>query len=184
MPGSRIPEWFQHQSSGSKISFWFQNMLFTTISLCSVCNTKFYFCAVLKINDTAVHKWQLTNKRCWSVLVPEVEGAHIFILDDKHMKSNDVNQVLLQSNKWNHAEVSMVKYPEGRQTLIDMQIGISIFKEKGSAADIRFIDLYNKSIHDHVYWDWSSMASAQTSSTGNVKGNTFFSSRSQFLELK
>ncbi|MED6133277.1 hypothetical protein PIB30_026861 [Stylosanthes scabra] len=25
--------------------------------------------------------------------------------------------------------------------------------------------------HDHVYWDWSSMAPAQTSSTGNVKGN-------------
>ncbi|MED6120240.1 hypothetical protein PIB30_019029 [Stylosanthes scabra] len=176
MPGSRIPEWFQHQSSGWKISFWFRNMLFPAISLCFVCNTKFYFCAVLKINDTAVHKWQLTNKGCWSAPVPEVEveADHIFILDDKHMKSNDMNQVLLQSNEWNHAEVSIVKYPEGRQTLIDMQTGISIFKEKGSVDDIRFTDPYNKRIHDHVYWDWSSMASAQTSSTSNVKGNTLF----------
>ena len=94
-----------------------------------------------------------------------LEADHIFIFHEKQLKfKENANEVLLENNEWswNHAEVFIDTYFTWELTLIDMQIGIHVFKGKNSMENIRFTNAYKRD-HNNVNWDLNSMVSTSTS---------------------
>ncbi|KAL2339965.1 hypothetical protein Fmac_007905 [Flemingia macrophylla] len=141
LPGTRIPEWFEHCANGSSIYFWIRNK-FPTISACAV--TK-------PIKDIEVWpiftfngKKHLSRKR----FNLDKEADHLVIFDQKQNPldmedglENEWDEVDLE-NEWDevdletewHLVVCTIDPPE----VFVKQIGIHIFKQGSKMEDIQF----------------------------------------------
>ncbi|KAK7258619.1 hypothetical protein RIF29_24200 [Crotalaria pallida] len=145
--GSRIPEWFEHCSTGHSLSFWFRGM-FPAISTCHLIGVE-RFCIMqlhpkLNINGNTVDMLFAFPKKSWSAL--HLDAHHIFIFDIKQIKFKDnVDQLVLLESEWNHAEFSFHAYDYyGKpKQLANTQIGLHVFKQESSnMKDIRFTNPY------------------------------------------
>lgn len=142
----RIPEWFEHQSKGPSITFWFREkfpsmaIFFATKSI----NNKLpdsHFLS-LRVNGVAWaldHRWNRTNK--YHPTLIEVKPDHTYLLD-MQLQDKELNYNLdeaLSKDEWIRVEVrcdgSMMK------SLLT-NCGIHVFKQKSSMNDIRFTDPY------------------------------------------
>ncbi|KAK7261677.1 hypothetical protein RIF29_27993 [Crotalaria pallida] len=166
LPGSRIPEWFEHVSIAEPISFWFRDM-FPAISLCAVItleddsSTPFHVHPKLNINGNAMNNYFISDHLL-------IEADHICIFDDIQSQfSENVNEVILE-NEWNYAEIWVHAAFVSDRSQLAIQTGLHVFKQKGSMEDIQFSNPYEIARDDER--DSCSMVSTQISSSTNVKG--------------
>nr|KYP42913.1 TMV resistance protein N [Cajanus cajan] len=135
LPGERIPEWFDHQSKGPSISFWFRNK-FPDKVLCLVIgpmdDESGMFRPMVIING---------NKSFPGSGYFMIHMDHTYIFDLKRIECEDSLYEVPLENEWNHAEVTIVGLEE---TSIVKECGIHVFKQESSMEDIRFSDPYGK----------------------------------------
>ncbi|KAK7314808.1 hypothetical protein VNO77_33336 [Canavalia gladiata] len=124
-PGARIPEWFEHQSMGPSISFWFRDK-FPSIALCIVSSLtwgEYDMDVMINCNEfffTLEHS-----------TVDIMELDHTYLFDMQMKEFNDDMLKPLSQNVWNHAKITCESAAN---------IGIHVFKQKSSKKDIRFIN--------------------------------------------
>ncbi|MED6183285.1 hypothetical protein PIB30_036471 [Stylosanthes scabra] len=140
LPGSQIPEWFEHHSKGASVSFWFRNK-FPAIALSLAIE--------LKDKDTVFVSPNVTinGKKGFPDFWTEME--QIFLLD-LQMIECDLGETLTE-NEWNHAEISCTasdhflfireKFPVEP---FAKEIGIHVFREKSTMEDVRFTYPYKR----------------------------------------
>ncbi|XP_020223697.1 TMV resistance protein N isoform X2 [Cajanus cajan] len=124
LPGTRIPEWFEHCTNGSSISFWFRNK-FPAISVCAVIKPREYMdiWPVFTFNG----KKQLSGE----VFYLNHVADHLVIFDQKQ-KSFDMRGILWE-NEWHHVECTI----DPPKILVE-KIGIHVFKQGSNMEDIEF----------------------------------------------
>ncbi|KAK7291279.1 hypothetical protein RIF29_06288 [Crotalaria pallida] len=155
LPGSMIPEWFEHRSTGHSHSFWFRGK-FPAISAClairleDVNHISLNICPKLNINGNTVNgPFEFCEKFLDGIFV---RVHHIFIFDIK--LEDNVDELVLLENEWNHAELSFYelelsenewKHSEVSYDTLDdddecfaTQTGFHVFKQGSSMEDIRF----------------------------------------------
>jgi hypothetical protein len=135
LPGSRIPDWFEHCSSGDSISFWFRNK-FPAIALCLVSDSVFDISPIRPIVIINGNKIQVAD-HALMINLGQVEPHHTYIFDFQKIKFEDNLDEALLENEWNHVEI-MYKNKINHSLLIE--IGIHAFKQKNRIEDIRFTD--------------------------------------------
>ncbi|KHN11116.1 TMV resistance protein N [Glycine soja] len=131
LPILKIPEWFECQSRGPSIFFWFRNE-FPAITFCIV---KSHFEAyssdslVLSviINKKHEHKHDRFHDGCFS----KTPSTSIFRLQMKDNLDEEISK-----SEWNHAEIVC--------NLSWDECGIHVLKEQSSMEDIRFTDPFRK----------------------------------------
>nr|KYP76799.1 TMV resistance protein N [Cajanus cajan] len=143
-PGSRIPDWFEHQSIGPSISFWFRDK-FPTMALCFVIGPmgkdSILFRPIMTINGVEIQF--LTEKRiCFDF--PSLTD-HVFIIGTKYTSFGDNLDEVLSKNEWNHVVVSIgIGFePTPEKMMIVKRTGFHIIKPESSTGDIEFTDPYN-----------------------------------------
>ncbi|KAK7258616.1 hypothetical protein RIF29_24197 [Crotalaria pallida] len=185
LPGSRIPKWFEHCSTGHSLSFWFRG-LFPAISTCHFIGLeKLHYMQLhpkLNINGNIVDIQFAFPKKSWPPSL-YLNSHHIFIFDIKQIKFKvNVNQLVLLENEWNHAEFSFHAYDYiyGKpEQLANTQIGLHVFKQESSSMkDIRFTNPYEIERNDDDDDARDSSNSTEKSPmcrSTNVKGGEFAS---------
>lgn len=106
-PGTKIPEWFSHRTSGDSISFWFRNKLqFSAICMCLVIGLvdelpiSVKFSPKLFLNGNELSNG---NQRVYKF---RIATDHILLFDEWPLKFVDNGETVFSCNKWNHFEVS------------------------------------------------------------------------------
>ncbi|RHN55265.1 putative leucine-rich repeat domain, L domain-containing protein [Medicago truncatula] len=142
LPGtSPIPEWFQHQTRGSSISFWFRNnvpsvSLFVALKPMRNECINYGFLPLATINLTINgHKFDL---RCPPDGIRLMMSLGHTYLSDMQLHEMDLESKLeeeLLRNEWVHVEV-LFKHQMKKTLLIES--GIHLFKQKSSMEDIQF----------------------------------------------
>jgi hypothetical protein len=136
LPGSRIPDWFEHCRSGQLISFWFRNK-FPAIALCLVSAPLSLMLPIDPIVIINGNKSELDyQNRGDDVYWVKPHHTYIFDLQQKFKFKDNLDESLLE-NEWNHVEI-MYKYQNNHSVLIE--IGIHVFKQRNRMEDIRFTD--------------------------------------------
>jgi hypothetical protein len=139
--GSRIPDWFEHCSSGESISFWFRNK-FPAIALCLVSDWLFSACPIqptVIINgnksEVADHSVRMNHMN-----LSDSKAHHTYIFDllQKIKFKDNFDETLLE-NEWNHVEI-MYKNVYNHTVLVEIEIGIHVYKQRNRMEDIRFPD--------------------------------------------
>jgi len=138
LPGSRIPDWFEHCSSGGSISFWIRNK-FPAIALCLFPVSLFVESTIYphvlingnecELDSRNKHKFRYDDP----CLV--VQPDHTYIFDLQQMKFEDNLDEALLEDEWNHVEIM---YRGENTDLVLVESGIHVFKQKSSIEDIRF----------------------------------------------
>ena len=134
MPGERIPEWFDHQSRGPSISFWFRNK-FPGKVLCLVIGPMDDDSGML-ISKVIINGNKYFRGSGYFMMGMD----HTYLFDLQIMEFEDNLYVPLE-NEWNHAEVT---YEGLEETSTPKECGIHVFKQESSMKDIRFADPYAK----------------------------------------
>ncbi|MED6146129.1 hypothetical protein PIB30_031721 [Stylosanthes scabra] len=149
LPGKSIPSWFEHQSSGQPISFWFRNK-FPAISI-SLLSKEFdhprFILPHLKLVSNGNHNsWNIFHDQTFY----NFRHGHIYIYD-----LEDNAGLQFQQNEWNQALVSLSdvdQYGERQlrpEVWACIQIGVHIIKERTCMDDIQFTDpLLKKEDHN------------------------------------
>ncbi|KAI4353226.1 hypothetical protein L6164_002192 [Bauhinia variegata] len=96
LPGTRIPEWVDHNGKGASLSFWFRND-FPNIALFGIGgpNSNRHECRV-SINGHVLNIGSFNYH--WSC---KKDTEHIYLYDRPHLYNMDYPQ-----DQWNHAEIS------------------------------------------------------------------------------
>ena len=138
LPTRRIPEWFEYQTKGESISFWFRNKL-PAIALCVAFECRHYrpFDPVIVINS---NERSLNWRRQYFSLVRE----HTHLFDLQTIKLEDNLDEALAENEWNHAVLSCKGFFLQPHSFYGVEFGIHQFKEKTNMEDIRFTDPYKR----------------------------------------
>jgi hypothetical protein len=137
LPGSRIPDWFEHCSSGDSISFWFRNK-FPAIALCLVSFSDWVI-EIFPIHPIVIIngiKSELAYKPVSINNHGRVKTHHTHIFDLQKVKFKDNFDETLLENEWNHVEIMYKDHVFNHITYI----GIHAFKQKNRIEDIRFTD--------------------------------------------
>lgn len=146
LPGSRIPDWFEQQSIGPSLSFWFRNK-FPVMDLCFVVGPmvkeSILFRPIMTINGNTMEIQLLTEKRfCFDF--PTLDD-HVLIIGTKYMKFEDNMDEVLPKNEWNHVVVSIgIDFEPTPKEMIVKQSGLHLIKPKSSMDDIRFTNPYSQ----------------------------------------
>ncbi|RDX58063.1 TMV resistance protein N, partial [Mucuna pruriens] len=146
LPGARIPEWFEQQSIGPLLSFWFRNK-FPVMDFCFVIGPmdkdSILFRPIMTINGNTVEIQFLTEKRfCFDF--PALDD-HILIIGTKYIKFGDNMDKVLSKNEWNHVVVSIgIDFEPSPKEMIVKQSGLHVIKPKSSMDDIQFTDPYSQ----------------------------------------
>ncbi|KAG4977447.1 hypothetical protein JHK86_036921 [Glycine max] len=142
LPGTRIPEWFEHCSRGQSISFWFRNK-FPVISLCLaglMHKHPFGLKPIVSING---NKMKTEFQRRWFYFEFPVLTDHILIFGERQIKFEDNVDEVVSENDWNHVVVSVdVDFKWNPTEPLVVRTGLHVIKPKSSVEDIRFIDPY------------------------------------------
>ncbi|KAG4952547.1 hypothetical protein JHK85_046414 [Glycine max] len=160
IPGTRIPEWLDQQSSGHSSSFWFRNK-FPAKLLCLVIapvSTGIGVKAKVFINGKILKlPFFYGSKKIQSML--ELDHTYIFDLQPFAFKNN-INRFeeAAWEKEWNHVEIryqivlNHIKEKREQGSVIKAT-GIYIFKEESSMEqDIRFDDPYLSSSASENPW--------------------------------
>ncbi|GAU50086.1 hypothetical protein TSUD_192130 [Trifolium subterraneum] len=136
LPGSRIPDWFEHCSTGGSISFWFRNK-FPAIALCLLPGLMFAGSLIYPIVIINGNKCKLDSRTSQYKGAPylSVEPDHTYIFDLQKIKFNDNLDEAILENEWNHVEIM---YEGENNDLVLIKSGIHVFKQKSRVEDIRF----------------------------------------------
>ncbi|KAL2334994.1 hypothetical protein Fmac_016207 [Flemingia macrophylla] len=152
LPGTKIPEWFEHCANGSLIYFWFRNK-FPSISVCAVIDEPKNH---LHVRPKFTFNGGTYLSRRFHV---GKEANHLFIYDRKqkplYMNKFDLDYKWYGDasaieyhekfkNKW-HLVVCTIYPPE----VFVKQIGIHIFEQGINMEDIQFINPIFP-IEDHI----------------------------------
>ncbi|KAL2334262.1 hypothetical protein Fmac_015475 [Flemingia macrophylla] len=149
LPGTKIPEWFECQTEGASISFWFRNK-FPAIAICLVIGPVgqysspedgYLFRAIVVING---NKHAFLFEDLWMGM------DNTCLFDLQEMKLEDDLDEELSENEWNHAEII---YENLSSIPIILQSGIHELKRETSMGlgDILFIDPCKKrKLDDHL----------------------------------
>ncbi|KAL5173790.1 TMV resistance protein N [Glycine soja] len=180
IPGTRIPEWLDQQSSGHSSSFWFRNK-FPAKLLCLVIapvSTGIGVKAKVFINGKILKlPFFYGSKKIQSML--ELDHTYIFDLQPFAFKNN-INRFeeAAWEKEWNHVEIryqivlNHIKEKREQGSVIKAT-GIYIFKEESSREqDIRFDDPYLSSSASENPW------LPQTIALGTRKNSKRFSNKS------
>ncbi|RDX98506.1 Disease resistance-like protein CSA1, partial [Mucuna pruriens] len=144
LPGTRIPEWFEHCSRGQSISFWFRNK-FPVISLCLVGLMHKHpigFKPVVSINGSKMKSGFQT--KLFNLEFP-VLTDHILTFGEEQIKFEDNVDEVLSEKEWNHVVVSIdidCKWNPTEEFVV--RTGLHVIKPKSSMNDIRFTDPYKQ----------------------------------------
>ncbi|KAH1260565.1 Disease resistance-like protein CSA1 [Glycine max] len=122
LPGTSIPEWFEHCINGSSISFWFSNK-FPVISLSFVFAGPELYAGVWFIVIINSKKYLSPHIFC-----ADLSGDLLCICD--HIEELFYDCVFLE-NEWNHVVCTISWVPI-------KQIGIHVFKQGSNMEDIQF----------------------------------------------
>ncbi|KAL4317339.1 hypothetical protein AHAS_Ahas15G0375200 [Arachis hypogaea] len=149
LPGTSIPSWYEHQSSGQPISLWFRNQ-FPAISL------SFLFKEEFETHGVILPQLKLVTNgnQHESLRFPTIfdyRPGHISIYD-----LEDIAGEQFQQNEWNQAVVyvsNSYEYFMRRQLrpeeMGNVEIGVHIIKERSSMNDIQFTNsLLEKEDHN------------------------------------
>ncbi|KAL2334993.1 hypothetical protein Fmac_016206 [Flemingia macrophylla] len=152
LPGTKIPEWFEHCASGSLIYFWFRNK-FPSISVCAVVDEPTNY---LDVSPEFTFNGGTKSSRRFHF---GKEADYLFIYD-RMQKPLDMNKFISEykwygdtsaieyyekfKNKW-HLVVCTIYPPE----VFVKQIGIHIFEQGINMEDIQFINPMLP-IEDHI----------------------------------
>ncbi|KAL2334991.1 hypothetical protein Fmac_016204 [Flemingia macrophylla] len=152
LPGTKIPEWFEHWANGSLIYFWFRNK-FPSISVSAVIDEPINHLHVSPEFIFNGHTYLLTLFRFGR------EANYLFVYDRKQ-KPLDMNITNLEY-KWYH-DNSEIEYCEkfknkwhlvictiNASRVFVKQIGIHIFEQGINMEDIQFINP-TLPIEDHM----------------------------------
>ncbi|XP_045787151.1 disease resistance protein RUN1-like [Trifolium pratense] len=136
LPGSRIPDWFEHCSSRGSISFWFRNK-FPAIALCLVPDSMFVTSSIYPTVIINGNKRDLDSRDTDEYGEPclSIEPDHTYIFDLQKMKFEDNLDEALLNNEWNHVEIM---YTDANNHSMLIESGIHVFKQKSRIEDIRF----------------------------------------------
>ncbi|KAL5173150.1 TMV resistance protein N [Glycine soja] len=130
LPRDRIPEWFDQQSRGPSISFWFRNK-FPDMVLCLI---------VAPIQDKFFRPMVFINgNQCSPYSCHFRTGMHhAYLCDLQEIKSRNSPYEMPFENGWNHVNVTC---PRCIDTYIHpVKMGIHIFKQEYAMEDVRFTD--------------------------------------------
>ncbi|KAL2966523.1 hypothetical protein AAZX31_16G122400 [Glycine max] len=122
LPRVKIPEWFECQSPGNSISFWFRNE-FPAIIVCIVTSFTFELALNVYINNEDDDR-----ERTWDIS-DYYRGPSTAVF--RLQMEDNLDKKLLQ-NKWNRAEIACHEW--------EAEYGIHVLKEQSSMEDIRFSD--------------------------------------------
>ncbi|KAK7270783.1 hypothetical protein RJT34_26195 [Clitoria ternatea] len=123
LPGATIPEWFDHLSMRTSISFWFREKI-PALLLCFVLSERAD--SFIIING---HKSRFDIHR--------IEMDHTILFDLRNTThGSDLSDVFLE-NEWNHAEIL---YEDKMGNPIFIQSGIHLLEKESSMDDIRLIN--------------------------------------------
>nr|NP_001236756.1 candidate disease-resistance protein SR1 [Glycine max]AAO92748.1 candidate disease-resistance protein SR1 [Glycine max] len=152
-PGTRIPEWFNQQSSGHSSSFWFRNK-FPAKLLCLLIapvSVPLYslFPPKVSFGHHVPYPKVFINGKCqafwgchWKQRMMELDHTYIFDLQKLPFENDNLFEEGAWEEEWNHVEVRYESVLELESSLIKGS-GIHIFREEGSMEeDIRFDDPY------------------------------------------
>jgi len=143
LPGTRSPEWFEQQSIGPSLSFWFRNK-FPVMDLCFVIGPmgkdSILFRPIMTINGNTMET-QLTEKRC--CLDFRALDYHILIIGTKYMKFGECLDKPLTKNEWNHVVVSIGIEPTPKDVIVK-QTGLHVIKPESSMDDVQFTNPYKQ----------------------------------------
>ncbi|ESW24549.1 hypothetical protein PHAVU_004G139900 [Phaseolus vulgaris] len=149
-PGTSIPEWFDHQSSGPSCSFWFRNKFpskVLSLLLAPVCDMHDYdFIRPMVFIDGKV---QESKTFCFNETGRMIELDQTFLVDvQKLIVYSNLVEVPLEK-EWKHVEVT---YEGVIQTSLVKATGIHVFKEENNnMEDIQFDDPYsNKKVDKDI----------------------------------
>jgi len=144
--GISIPDWFDHQSSGSSSSFWFRNKFPAKVLSLLIApvgdKDEFHFIRPMVFIDGKV---QESKFFCFKEIerMFELDQTYLFDLQVLPVYGNLCELPL--GKEWKHVEVT---YEGVIKTSIVKATGIHVFKEENSIMeDIRFDDPYsNKNV--------------------------------------
>ena len=158
LPAASIPEWFEHQSRGPSISFWFRNQ-FPAIALCLAIGLgdehpfPVLFSPIVIINGNRRFLDSGEGQYC------HIELDHIFLFDLQNINFKDNLDEALLEKEWNHAEVSYTTAVNGFLVMNNKvpiehfakESGIHVFEQRNTMEDIRFTDPYKRrKLHDDL----------------------------------
>ncbi|KAG4380657.1 hypothetical protein GLYMA_16G215000v4 [Glycine max] len=154
-PGTRIPEWLDHQSSGHSSSFWFRNKFppkLLCLLIAPVLGDSGYFFVKPNVSINGKFLKYFGSEEIKSML--KLDHTYIFDLQDFCFNDNNWFEEVAREKEWNHVEVryqSVLDYEKQKRKegVLDLESsfikgsGIHIFREEGSMEeDIRFDDPY------------------------------------------
>jgi hypothetical protein len=136
---ARIPEWFEHQSQGPSISFWFRNeipsiSLFVVNKLMDDNNSlqyQFHWLNLRVVMFVNGDQYFLDNERNGAYRIIEKDHTYLY---DLHLQDMKMDKSLLE-NEWNHVEV---RYENEMMIPVLIESGIHVFKHEGSMEDVQF----------------------------------------------
>ncbi|XP_027357332.1 TMV resistance protein N-like [Abrus precatorius] len=129
LPATEIPEWFERQSMGTSIYFWFRKkvpelVLCLAVMYPTLKDEPYQF--ILIINGAQKHLKGFN-----------IKTKHTYLFHVKEETLGFLNQALLE-NKWNYAEVRCVLGHFKDQIPVHILGGIHLLKQECSMEDIQF----------------------------------------------
>lgn len=160
LPGSSIPEWFDHSSSERSISFYARKR-FPRICVCVVFgmseNLPHHFLVRLCLTING-HKTILSPCSSWSIL-----KEHVWLFDLRSIINNhNLTQTWLEHG-WNHVEVSCIDCEDEhlmaqavhgmRRMAIVKWYGVHVYRQENRMEDISYsqVPKFYKNDHDERF---------------------------------
>lgn len=145
LPGTQIPEWFDHRNRGHSISFWFRDK-FPAISLCLVGlmhRLPICFRLIVIINGNKM-RTELQTKQWFDFELPLLTD-HILIVGERQVNFEDNMDEVLSVNEWNRAIISIDIDSKWNPTeLFVVWTGLHVIEQKRSMDSIRFTNPCNQ----------------------------------------
>ncbi|XP_045822914.1 TMV resistance protein N-like isoform X2 [Trifolium pratense] len=142
VPGTRVPEWFDHITKGEYMTFWVRKK-FPAIILCFAlaieskmkksfsCEIRFY------INSEEVYELEIP------IMFSELVTDHVWLSDLRthpSIRLNDLESYLVDDD-WNQIEISCEKVI-GPSNMTISSCGVHVCKQEANLEDILFEDPY------------------------------------------
>jgi hypothetical protein len=142
VPGTRVPEWFDHITKGEYMTFWVRKK-FPAIILCFAlaieskmkksfnCEIRFY------INSDEVYELEIP------IMYSELVTNHLWLSDLRTHSSTSLNDIesYLVDDDWNQIEISCKKVI-GPSNMTISWCGVHVCKQEANMEDILFEDPY------------------------------------------
>lgn len=140
LPGSNIPDWFAHRTSGESISFWFRNK-FPAISLCLVIGQEDELPISVKFSPKVLINGNELSGGNQKVYKFRIATDHILLFDARMLSFEDNGDTELSDYEWNHVVVSYEDLITDNGVpirVVAKYSGIHVFKQTSGLEDIQF----------------------------------------------